>query len=77
MKPSDESQRVTAGEMMSDEEIQRQEQSSAGLSPEEASKLAQQHRQGVAEGRARTGEADPNSGQNAHDHGGTIHPKSG
>lgn len=77
MNSSDESQRVTAGEMMSDEEIQAQEQARAGLSPDEASRLAQQHRQRVAEGRARTGEADPNSGQNAHDHGGTIHPRSG
>jgi hypothetical protein len=77
MKPTDDAQRPTAGELMSDEELNPPAQGGASLSRDEAEKLAQDHREAVAEGRAKVGEADPNSGRNAQDHGGTIHPKGG
>ena len=74
---TDDAQRPTAGELLSDEEANRPPEGNKSLSPEEAKELARKHQEAVAEGRARVGEADPNAGQNAHDHGGTIHPKGG
>ena len=71
VKPTDDSQRPTAGELMSDEELAKPDEGRGGLSPEAARELAREHREAVAEGRARTGEADPNSGQDAR---GTVDP---
>ena len=75
MKPTDNVQRPTAGELISDAEVDRPDEARGSLSPEVAKELAREHKDAVAEGRARLGLGDPNAGQNAHDHGGTIHPK--
>ena len=77
MKAADDAQRPTAGELMSEEETRRRDDPNEGATREKVHEMAQQHREAVVEGRARVGEADPNAGQNAHDHGGTIHPKGG
>jgi len=76
MKTTDDAQRPTAGELMGDEGAQPPAQDRGeSMSREEALEVAKEHQEAVARGRAQVGEADPNSGRNAHDHGGTIHPK--
>lgn len=75
MKPTDDAQRPTAGELMSEGETARPDEGRGSLGPEEAEEAARRHREAVAEGRARVGEADPDAGRNAHDHRGTIHPR--
>ncbi len=77
MKPTDNVQRPTAGALMDEEQSRRPVEAHGSLSPEEARELAREHKDAVAEGRARTGQADPDAGQNAHDHRGTIHPSAG
>jgi hypothetical protein len=81
MRPQDDTQRVTAGELQTEAEAEagtpKHEGARAGMTPEQAREAAERHRQAVAQGRAEVGEADPNAGQNAQDQRGTIHPSSG